>query len=76
VFSFTLDYKAHANHQSIVATYEHIGFRAYYTLLGCIRVFDHIKINKQKIGNIDIYSLFAVKQQQKIKNSTKSELGF
>jgi len=48
VFNFTLDYEARTSNQSIVAIYEHVGFRAYCTLLGCICVLDHSKINKQK----------------------------
>jgi len=52
MFNFTLDHEVYASNQSIVATYEHVGFRAYCTLL------------------------FAVKQQQKIESSTKSNFGF
>ena len=70
VFNFTLDNEAYASNQSVVATYGYIDFRAYCTLLGCICVLDHIKMNKQKIEIIGIYALFAVKQQ-KIENSTK-----
>ena len=76
VFNFPLDYKAFTSHQSIAATYEHIGFRGYYTLLGCICVLDHIKVNKQKIGSIGIDAPFAVKQQQKMKTPQKQNLGF
>jgi len=37
VFNFTLNYEAYTSNQTIVATYEHVtGFRAYWTLLGCI----------------------------------------
>jgi len=37
------------SNQCIFATYEHAGFRACCTLLGCICVLAHIKKNRQKI---------------------------
>jgi len=64
VFNFTLDYEEYTSNQSIVATYEDVGFRFYCILLGCICVLVHIEINEQKIGIIGIYARFAVKQQK------------
>ena len=49
VFNFTLDSEAYTSNQSIVATYGHVGFRAYCTLFGCVCVLDDIKINNLKI---------------------------
>jgi len=59
-FNFTLDYETYASNQSIVATYRHVDVRAYCTLLGCMCVFDHIKINKQRKLELLVFMLFSL----------------
>jgi len=51
MFNFTLDHEVYASNQSIVATYEHVGFRAYCTLLFAVKQQQKIESStKSKFG--------------------------
>ena len=78
VFTFTLDYEAYTGNQSIVATYDYdyVGFRAYCTLLWCVCVLKHIKINKQKIWSNWHLCTICCKTTKKLKTLQNQNLGY